>query len=118
MLTQLRPRMAQCTRCPILAEYKDKMATVLAFLDRPQEALRYAAESLDLVTGFCGPEAAATLTGMHTYAVLLIDVGRLDEGTSMLARVLATQTRVLGADHDDTRRTKHALDVASAAVRA
>jgi len=59
-----------------------------------------------------------TLTSTRLHAGLLMNAGRVDEGMAQLNGVLATQTRVLGADHTDTRATRRYLDVVSAAMRA
>mmetsp|Transcript_9646 Transcript_9646/g.39352 ORF Transcript_9646/g.39352 Transcript_9646/m.39352 type:complete len:286 (+) Transcript_9646:123-980(+) len=118
ILTGLRFRIAQCAVGSIRWSYADIMALVLALLDRPQDALRFANESVELATAIRGPESETTLHGTGVYARLLIEVGRVDEGIARLKRVHDTQTRVLGADHRDTRQTKRVLDEEAALERA
>jgi len=106
ILTRLGPRMAECTVRDIRVIYADVMACVLAILGRLDEALCYAAEAVEIATAHYGPESEVTLRNMRQHAMLIIRVGRLDEGSAKLARLLATETRVLGADHRQTRATK------------
>jgi len=72
-------------------------------------------DSVELSMACSGPESAATLFTLRTHARLLFQAGRVDEGKAKLARVLATQTRVLGADHPETLVTRDDLNKVSAA---
>mmetsp|Transcript_24769 Transcript_24769/g.98313 ORF Transcript_24769/g.98313 Transcript_24769/m.98313 type:complete len:213 (-) Transcript_24769:1060-1698(-) len=86
------------------------MSCTLRDLGRSREASPFAAESVELATSHHGPESSMTLNCGSLYAVLLADVGRVREGRAELERVLATQTRILGAEHPKSRHTKAALD--------
>mmetsp|Transcript_26050 Transcript_26050/g.104238 ORF Transcript_26050/g.104238 Transcript_26050/m.104238 type:complete len:81 (-) Transcript_26050:333-575(-) len=48
---------------------------------------------------------------MTQHATLLVATSRVDEGMAVLAQVLATQTRVLGSEHPETRQTQLLLDI-------
>jgi len=118
ILTRLRPRVARCTAASVPVEYASLMAVVLGALNRPREALPAALESVELATAYHGPESATTLRAMDTLARVVAQLGRVDEGIARLKRVHDTQTRVLGADHRDTRQTKRVLDEEAALERA
>mmetsp|Transcript_8432 Transcript_8432/g.34726 ORF Transcript_8432/g.34726 Transcript_8432/m.34726 type:complete len:233 (-) Transcript_8432:313-1011(-) len=117
-LTRLRPRVAQCESLAVREDFAGKMTCVLANLERHREAIPYAVESIELATAYEGAESETALVNMYTLGRLLVDAGRVDEGMAALSRVHATQTRVLGADHHETRETRDMLDALSAAMRA
>jgi len=98
--------------------YAIQMACALGNVGRHQEAHFFATEAVELATACHGPESEPALIYMHTHAGLLISAGQVHEGIAMLTHVLATQRRVLGADHVSTRDTKRFLDAMSAAVGA
>mmetsp|Transcript_26067 Transcript_26067/g.104311 ORF Transcript_26067/g.104311 Transcript_26067/m.104311 type:complete len:195 (-) Transcript_26067:139-723(-) len=79
-------------------------------LGRSREALRYAVESVELATSYAGPESAMALDAARLHAALLADVGQVQEARTELQRVLAAETRVLGADNPATRQTEADLD--------
>jgi len=112
LTTRLRPRIAQCTNGAFREEYARNMARILDKLGRSQDGHKFAAENVELAVAHYGPESSMTLTSKRMHAALLILVGRVDEGIAILEQVHAT--RVLGADHCDTRDTKHMLDGVSA----
>mmetsp|Transcript_26033 Transcript_26033/g.104162 ORF Transcript_26033/g.104162 Transcript_26033/m.104162 type:complete len:340 (-) Transcript_26033:258-1277(-) len=107
---------ARCRHPPLLRGlHAHRMARRLGLLGRFQDALHFAAESIAISAAETGPESNVTLEGMVIYGLLLDDLGRVDEGIAMLTNVLATQTRVLGADHPGTHRTQRLMDTLSAA---
>jgi len=110
MLKRLRPRIARCEDAGTRMMFATSQALVLGFMDRYQEAAPFAAEAVEIETLCSGPEDARTLDKKKLRAVLLIESGRVDEGTAMLTQVFVTQTRVLGADHVDTQDTKMMLN--------
>ena len=56
-----------------------------------------------------GPEHRDTLTSRDNLAVVLRDLGRLEEAEAEHRAVLEARTRVLGADHPDTLTSRHNL---------
>jgi len=115
LLNELRPSVARCCHLLYLQSlYVEIRARTLESLGRHQEALPFIAKAAELDTRTEGPESQQTLDTRRSHARLLIKAGRVDEGTDALTQVLAAQTRVLGADHLDTRKTKALLDSLSA----
>jgi len=83
---------------------------VLFRLNRFAEAIPVVAENVQNSSAQFGPDDVLTLGEMKGHAMCLMAVDRVDEGVAMLNRVLATQTRVLGADNLETRDTRRVLD--------
>jgi len=102
----LRARVARCGHGGVRATHAHALAYTLRDLGRPQEALACAAESVELATSDVGAESPLAFISAVEFARVLASVGRVQEARAELSRVLATQTRVLGADHDSTRETR------------
>mmetsp|Transcript_25553 Transcript_25553/g.101862 ORF Transcript_25553/g.101862 Transcript_25553/m.101862 type:complete len:300 (+) Transcript_25553:178-1077(+) len=110
-LTRLRSRVERSESDSARSLYLTAQWRLLAALNRREEALRAVAESFRACAALFGPDGTPTVGEMEGHALCLVNVGRVDEGIAMLNRVLATLTRVFGADHALTRETKRKLDV-------
>jgi len=115
ILTGMRTKIERYKNDPniypdLRAPYVEVMSGTLDKLRRFEEALLFANEAVELATAYCGLESATALRCRASQAELLIEVGRVDEGKAILSQVLATQTRILGANHADTRYTKRTCD--------
>eukprot|EP00632_Arachnochrysis_sp_CCMP2950_P012658 CAMPEP_0185703078 /NCGR_PEP_ID=MMETSP1164-20130828/13596_1 /TAXON_ID=1104430 /ORGANISM="Chrysoreinhardia sp, Strain CCMP2950" /LENGTH=341 /DNA_ID=CAMNT_0028370345 /DNA_START=75 /DNA_END=1101 /DNA_ORIENTATION=+ len=112
LLNGLRPRVATCWRLVVRLYYANVRARVLVVLGRNQEALAFTAEIVELATAYnSGPDSTAALAHIMWRGTLLITVGRVTEGQATLNRLLATQRRVLGAEHPETRKTESASKI-------
>jgi len=109
-LTALQPGVERCGVPGVRESYLQSLAWALYELGRYEEALPVAAEGAQLSTALTRPESHTALIATELHALALIKVGRVGEGKAMLAHVFATKTRLIGADHEDTRRTKKTLD--------
>jgi len=114
ILTALQARIGRCESAYVRSAFAYGMALVLRCLGRSREARPFAAESVELARSVDGPESSTALTSGRLHALVLADVGRVQEARAELSAVLAAQTRVLGADHPNSRDTKAALDRVSA----
>ena len=75
------------------------LAEVLRLLKRYDEALDKATELLTFLKAKFGPENPDTLSARLLYAMVLADLGRLEERTFIFEVVLRIQTRIFGRDH-------------------
>jgi len=110
ILSALQWRMERCHVAQTRLAFTALLANALNRVGRFEEALPVAAECVQRATALHGPERSDSLEAMKLHAITIINAGRVDEGRAMLARIIATQTRVLGADHVSTRRTTEILD--------
>jgi len=110
ILTAVKPRVDRCDFAHVHLSCAMTTAIALIRIDRDQEAEPITAECVQLATEAQGPESTDALEAMELRGVTLINVGRAREGKALLTRVLATRTRVLGADHPSNLRTKRHLD--------
>jgi len=110
MLDGLRERMQRCDDASVRSRFESALAVALTNKGRVEEALPFAARGAKLAVVAHGPESMSALGSLGRYAGLLFFTGRADESRSLLTRLLATKTRVLGADHPDTKNTKATID--------
>jgi len=110
ILMGLRARIWRCGHVCIRAAYALSTGCILHKLGRFREALAFAAESVELTALWDGPESSDTLAARCLHGKVLADLVRVQEGRTELSRVLAAQTRVLGADHYNTRKTTAILN--------
>jgi len=114
LLTALQPMMERCDDAGIQLTYNATMADALHKVGRFDDALGYSAESARLSTAIEGTESRKTLSTMENHATTLLCVGRVGEAKAKLTQVLAARTRLLGAEHPETRYTKQKVDRLSA----
>jgi len=109
-LTRIPPRM-DLPRSPATtrASYNKVMTAARAKLDRVEEALHFSAVAVELSRATSGPQSFETIDAMALHGEMLGFNGRIEEAKAILDRVLAANTRLLGADHKRTRLTHDVL---------
>jgi len=105
-LLGLRARVARCEDVNVRMTHAFLVGSLLCNLGRAREALEFAEESVELARSSFGPESSVALNCAASRAEVLARVGRVQEARAELSRVLAAQTRILGANHNTTLRTK------------
>eukprot|EP00632_Arachnochrysis_sp_CCMP2950_P013153 CAMPEP_0185703156 /NCGR_PEP_ID=MMETSP1164-20130828/13800_1 /TAXON_ID=1104430 /ORGANISM="Chrysoreinhardia sp, Strain CCMP2950" /LENGTH=567 /DNA_ID=CAMNT_0028370427 /DNA_START=55 /DNA_END=1758 /DNA_ORIENTATION=+ len=110
MLIALRPRIERCDAVGLRGIYAECLRASLANVGRYEEALPVAVEAVQHAIAFAGPESEVALAYAERHAKVLTHLGLWGEAKAMLPGILATQARVLGADHPDTRETQKLID--------
>jgi len=106
ILSRVRPRMELRANAHVRIKYNYVMSTTLAVLGRVEDALPLTADVVECArTDQYGPHSAGTLNAMDFRAVFLQKNGGFEEAKVMLRHVLAARTRLLGPNHEQTRRT-------------
>lgn len=75
------------------------LSLTLYQLERYDEALPYSQRAWKLADKLLGPEDSKTLARRENYAVMLKNVGDLDEALSVYSELLRTSKKVLGYQH-------------------
>jgi len=113
-LTRIRPRIELCGDTLVRVNYRTTMCAALYRMDRFEEAMRLAADAVELATSF-GPDSSEALDAMCLQGQVLAAISGIEEAKTIMGHVLAARTRLLGPDHELTRMTRHFLRQVEAA---
>ena len=87
---------------PVTLSALSDYAVVLAELERYDEAVVVARQTIEFKTVVYGPDHPQTMPTMTTLAVILSKIGQYGEARALAQHVLEVRTRVLGPEHPQT----------------
>lgn len=90
---------------PLVADNLINLAALELYDGEQQAALELATEAYEINAKHLGQQAARTLDAQHVRGMVLVRLGRLEQGETVLRRVVELQKQTLGPRHPDLRRS-------------
>ncbi|MEX1364624.1 MAG: serine/threonine-protein kinase [Nannocystaceae bacterium] len=90
---------------PMVADNLINLAAIELFDGDKQAALELATEAYEINAEHLGQDAARTLDAQHVRGMVLVALGRPEQGEPLLQQVVELQKQTLGPRHPDLRRS-------------